>query len=232
MRLFKISILFAFLVLFCLSAGAQDMVLISDGNFVKGTIRSTNFSSVILVGEDESFKEFFAKDIKEFVWNGQTYVSKPIVVKKKMEHRFFKLVEYGAVNLYAFGGSTAEQEVVQAKRPRIRPNVGVGMGTGGIGSGLGGGIAIDLGGGRRAQETVAKPKLPSIYFIERLGSPMQQVPLNSDSGQAADTTPQAKTILLQKMINSEEMKTKIQSANEIDEKTLISLVKEYNQATK
>src|SRR5690606_25930992 len=96
---------------------AQDAVIISDGNFVRGTIQGTDFSTVILKNDDETVSQYKAKDIKEFLWNGETYVSKPIVIKKRMEHRFFQIIERGTVNLYSIGGNAAA-EVPQAKRPR------------------------------------------------------------------------------------------------------------------
>jgi hypothetical protein len=214
--------------LFCLSAAAQDAVVISEGNFLRGTIKSTNFISVILQDENDTYKEFFAKDIKEFNWNGDTYVSKPIVVKKRMEHRFFKLVSYGAVNLYAFGGNTGvAEEAPAAKRPRIRPNVGVGMGSG-MGSGVGGGISIDLGGRRNAEPVAAKRSIPSFYFIERLGSPMQQLPINLAEASPADPTTQMKSILLQKLTGNAAIEQRIKDAPSFDEKELIALIKDYN----
>lgn len=219
------------LCLVCMSASAQDAVVISDGNFLRGTIKSTNFNSVILQDENDTYKEFFAKDIKEFNWNGDTYVSKPIIVKKRMEHRFFRLVVYGAVNLYAFGGSSGiVEEAPAAKRPRVRPNVGVGMGSG-MGSGVGGGISIDLGGRRNAEPAPVKRNIPSFYFIERLGSPMQQLPINLEAA-PADPNGQLKSILLQKLTNNHAIEQRIKNTPSIDEKELISIIKAYNDSQK
>ena len=221
-----------FTCLICLSATAQDAVVISEGNFLRGTIKSTNFNSVILQDENDSFQEFFAKDIKEFNWNGDTYVSKPIVVKKRMEHRFFKLVAHGAVNLYAFGGNTsAVDQAPAAKRPRVRPNVGVGMGTG-MGSGIGGGISIDLGGRRSAEPAPVKRNIPSFYFIERLGSPMQQLPINLGEASPTDQAGQMKSILLQKLTGNSAIEQRIKDAVSIEEKELVDLVKAYNETQK
>lgn len=123
------------------SANAQDAVLISEGNFIRGLIKGTNFSSVAIIQDDQTIAEYQAKDIQSFVWNGETYVSKPIVVKKKMEYRFFKLIESGAVNLYAYGEKAVTEQATQP-RVKVRPTFGVGVGTGGFGGGLGGGSAL------------------------------------------------------------------------------------------
>ena len=78
------------LILFCSAKlFAQDAVLISEGNFVRGVIKGTNFSSVAILEDDGLIKEYAAKNIESFIWNGETYMSKPIIIKKKMEIRFF-----------------------------------------------------------------------------------------------------------------------------------------------
>ena len=82
------------LVLFLFSSAnlfAQDAILISEGNFIRGVIKGTNYSTVALERDDQTVVQYQAKDIESFVWNGETYVSKPILVKKKLETRFFKL---------------------------------------------------------------------------------------------------------------------------------------------
>lgn len=207
---------------------AQDAVVISDGNYVRGTIKATNFSSVVLKNEDESLSQYMAKDIKEFVWNGETYVSKPIVVKKRMEHRFFKLVEQGAVNLYAIGGTTMAEEP-PVKKTRVRPDISVGGGTGGFGAG--GGIGISLGGGRRSSEPTAKTVLPVTYFIEKFGTgPMLE--LNVEAAPSAGKTQQIKSALLQKMSNDETLAERIKSTEEFDAKSVRALVVAYNSMKK
>jgi len=229
---FHTLILFG-LSIFCSSVSAQDVVVISEGNFIRGTIKSTNFSSVILQDENDAFKEFFAKDIKEFNWNGDAYISKPIVVQKRAEYRFFRLISHGEVNLYAFGGNTGLMDEAPApKRSRIRPNVDVGMGTGGMGGGMGGGIAIDLGGRRSAEPAAVKRKIPSFYFIERLGSPMQQLPINMGEKSPADQAVPMKNILLQKLTGNPTIEQRIKEAPGIDEKELIAIVNAYNESPK
>src|SRR6188768_760609 len=98
-RAIKTFALLTTLLVIALRSSAQDAVVIASGDFVRGTIQGTNFSTVILKNDDETLVQYKASDIKEFLWNGETYVSKPIVIKKKMEHRFFKIIEQGAVNL-------------------------------------------------------------------------------------------------------------------------------------
>jgi hypothetical protein len=209
---------------------AQDAITISEGNFVRGTIQGTDFSTVILKNDDESLSQFKAKDIKEFLWNGETYVSKPIVTKKKMEHRFFKLLEQGAVNLYSIGGSTGVEEV-QPKRARIRPSVGIGGGTGGFG-GLGGGVGITLGGGRNRDEAQqARVAGPTAYFIEKFGTgPMLEVP--ADAGNSGNKNQQVKNILLLKLTNDEDLAERIKATESFDAKLIRSFVAAYNDMHK
>lgn len=205
---------------------AQDAIVISEGNFVRGTIQGTDFSTVVLKNEDESLSQFKAKDIREFLWNGETYVSKPIVIKKKMEHRFFKLIENGAVNLYSIGGSTGGVEEVQPKRARIRPSVGIGGGTGGFG-GLGGGVGITIGGGRnRQEEPQSRVTGPTAYFIEKFGTgPMLEIP---EGGNSDSKNQQIKNILLLKLTNDEDLAERIKATESFDAKLIRSFVAAYN----
>lgn len=221
MKLFK-----ALFVLSLLSAKlfAQDAVLISEGNFVRGIIKGTNFSVVAIQEDDQVIKEYQAKDIQSFIWNGETFASKPIVVKKKMEFRFFKVLETGVVNLYSFGDKAETPQVVQP-RVKVRPTFGVGMGTGGMGGGLGGGISIG-GGGRRNDEPVTNaPKGKVSYFIEKPGTgPMQEVNLDNSNA--------VKTILLQKLSNDEDLAESIKATDGFDLKNLAAYIKAYNSSGK
>lgn len=224
--------IFAFLLIL-FSAGidtyAQDAVVISEGNFIRGTIKGTDLSTVVLRKDDESVVMYKAKDIKEFLWNGETFVSKPIVIKKDLEYRFFKVVELGAINLYAIGGSVPVEEPVQ-KRAKVRPSFGVGGGTGGFG-GVGMGAGISLGGGRNNSVAPTKAVMPTTYFIEKFGTgPMQEILV--DNGSAAARTPVIKSILLQKLTNDDEIAAKIKAIETMDAKLLLSIVSSYNAAKK
>ncbi|MEJ5993996.1 hypothetical protein WG904_06125 [Pedobacter sp. Du54] len=212
--------LFFFFLLLSTTLFAQDAVLISEGNFVRGIIKGTNYSTVALQQEDETIVQYQAKDILSFVWNGETYESKPILVKKKLETRFFKVVETGIVNLYSFGDKKVTEQPQQA-RVKVRPTFGVGMGTGGFGGGLGGGISIG-GGGRREAETTTNPTNGKVfYFIEKPGSgPMQEVVLENTSA--------TKTILLQKLSNDEDLAERIKGSENFTDLNLIAFVKAYN----
>jgi hypothetical protein len=218
MRMMK---LLAYLLLLAGPIYAQDAVIISEGNFVRGQIKGTNFSSVALLADDQNIKEYQAKDIHSFLWNGETYVSKPIVVKKKMEHRFFKLLEGGAVNLYAYG---EKGTVAEAPKPKVkvRPSIGVGLGSGGFGGGLGGGISI--GGGRRDEPVVANTeKVKVTYFIEKIGTgPMQQLVLDNSAA--------TKNILLQKLAKDEGLTENINATTQFELKNILALIKSYNAA--
>lgn len=209
-------------------AVAQDAILISDGNFVRGEIKGTNYELVFIQIEEEGLKEYKAKDIKSFLWNGDTYESKPFIVAKKAAVKFFKLVEGGKVNLYSVGGTSGVEEPVQP-RVKARPTFGVGMGTGGMGGGVGGGVSINLGGGRNNVERPAgaPPRAKVFYFIEKPGTgPMQEIA--ADGSKTAAT----KNLLLAKLTGDEGLIESIKATEYFDEKVLIALVKSYNELVK
>ncbi|MGY4383275.1 hypothetical protein ACVWYN_000294 [Pedobacter sp. UYP24] len=214
---------------FASGAYAQDIIVISDGNFIRGTIKATNFSTVVLKNDAEALVEYSAKDIKEFVWNGETYVSKPILIKKDLEQRFFKVIELGAVNLYSIGGNLLVEEPVQ-KKVKFRPSIGIGAGSGGFGGvGMGGGISI--GGGRGSGPVAPKQIMPATYFIEKFGTgPMQE--LFAENGTAAARTPVVKSILLQKLTSNDAIAERIKATSLFDAKLLTAIVVDYNAAAK
>ncbi|HTM97932.1 MAG TPA: hypothetical protein VL088_04290 [Pedobacter sp.] len=210
-----------FLSLFSFGSYAQDAVLISEGNFVRGIIKGTNYSTVALQQDDQTIVQYQAKDIQSFVWNGETYVSKPILVKKKVENRFFKLIETGTINLYSLGDKKTNEQP-QPARVKVRPTFGVGIGSGGFGGGLGGGISIGGGGGRRNNDPIVSPTNGKVfYFIEKPGSgPMQEVTL--------ENTAAVKNILLQKLTNDEDLAERIKASEEFTDLNLIAFIKSYN----
>lgn len=212
------------LILFLLAvtrSQAQDAVLISEGNFVRGVIKGTNGSAVSIINDEQVQAVYQAKDIRSFVWNGESYESKPIVIKKKMEYRFFKVIETGNVNLYTYGDNSETEPAVQP-RNRVRPSIGVGLGTGGFGGGVGGGISIGIGGGRRNEsQNMPSAKGKIAYFIEKPGTgPMQEVNLNNTNA--------VKTILLQKLDHDEDLAKSIQATESFDAKNLAAYIKSYN----
>lgn len=221
-----------FIVVICLmgfTVKAQDAILISEGNFVRGEIKGTNYESVFIQLEEQGLKEYKAKDIKSFLWNGDTYESKPFIVGKKAAVKFFKLIESGKVNLYSVGGTSGVDEPAQP-RVKARPTFGVGMGTGGgMGGGLGGGVSINLGGNRGGTERPAgaPPKAKVFYFIEKPGTgPMQEIA--ADGSRTAAT----KSLLLAKLTGDEGLTESIKATEFFDEKVLFALVKSYNESVK
>ena len=234
MRSRKVIIYLSTILLLCLVAAqsyAQDVVVISQGNFTRGTIKAADLTTVVLKNDNESVVMYKAKDIKEFLWNGETFVSKPIMIKKDLEYRFFKVVEMGAVNLYAIGGQAQVEEPVVQKKAKFRPSIGIGTGTGGFGGvGMGGGISI--GGGGRGRDVVqTRVAVPLTIFIEKMGTgPLVEIYTeNADQSARLQTV---KSILLQKLNNDEEMAEQIKSAPSFDPKTLTSLVSTYNARKK
>jgi hypothetical protein len=214
------------LALASLYSKAQDIIVIKEGNFIRGTIKATNFSSVIFKNDQESMVQYEAKDIKEFVWNGETYVSKPILISKRMEFRFFRLLEQGTVNLYSIGGNTMAAEPPQ-KRAKVRPSVAVGGGTGG----LGGGVGISIGGGRRSEADQPKRIMPTTYFIERLGTgPLMEIPVEGTNSEGK--AQHIKNILLQKLTGSADISERINATEAFDASHVRSFVVDYNALKK
>lgn len=230
MKSIKTFALLLMLSMIVVLAKAQDAIVISDGNFVRGTIQGADFSTVILKNDDNgTLTPYKAKDIKEFLWNGDTYVSKPIVIKKRMEIGFFKLIEQGTVNLYSIGGSSAVEEA-QPKRARIRPSIGIGGGTGGFG-GVGGGVGISLGGGRNREDSQPRQAGPTAYFLERFGTgPMVELPVNA--GNSDNKNQQIKNVLLQKLSNDEDLAERIKATASFDTKLIRAFVAAYNDMHK
>jgi hypothetical protein len=225
MKLYLQAILLVFLVLLGSTTFAQDAVIIEDGNFVRGTVQGTDFATVRILLDDKTVADYKAKDIKEFLWNGDAYISKPVVLKKKMEFRFFKVEELGAVNLYSMGNTSVEE--TPEKRVKVRPSIGVGLGSGGYGGfGLGGGITFGGGGGRRDGSKQSGKNGRAVYYIEKPGTgPLQEIPLD---GTSAGKTEQVKTILLQKLTNDEDLAERIKATESFDAKSVQAFVSAYN----
>jgi hypothetical protein len=223
MKLFKLLAITLFFFAGSNLVKAQDAVVIDSGNFVRGTIQGTDYASVTLLKDDKTIATYKAKDIKNFMWNGEQFVSKPIVVKKRMEFRFFKAVETGAVNLYALGDNALPSEP-KAGRTRITPSFGLGLGTGGFGGvGLGGGISF--GGGRRKSDQDASNGTRTVYYIEKPGTgPLQFIAVD---GRNSDTE-STRTLLLQKLNNDEDLAERIKDAEGFDSRNIKAFINAYN----
>jgi hypothetical protein len=207
-----------------LQASAQDAVVITDGNFIRGTIQGTDFQTVGIKSDAGDVQQFKAKDIKEFLWNGDTYVSKPFVTNKKTDYRFFKLVEAGKVNLYSMGGSTGTQKKKKS-RLRFSPSIGIGIGSGGY-SGVGFGGGFSFGGGRRDEDQVA-PERPGLYYIEKPGTgDMLEITPDPDNSDA--NASYIKKTLLDKFSDDQDLSGRVKGMNSFDFKSIQSLVKAYN----
>lgn len=224
MRTIKyLGILLLFSIL-TVSAKAQDAVVIEEGNFIRGTIQGTDYRTVGIKKDDGEVTQFNAKDIKEFLWNGETFVSKPFITNKKTDYRFFKLIEAGKVNLYAMGGSTPADKP-KRRRLRFSPSIGLGIGTGGFGGfGLGGGVSI--GGGRRDDEE-PRPERRGLIYIEKPGAgDMLEITPDPDNSDA--NTQYIKNTLLEKLSDDQDLTARIKTMNSFDSKTIQGLVKTYN----
>ena len=218
MKAFKILIL---LLIFVNKLQAQDAVVISQGNFIRGTIQGTNFVSVAILENDKSMKQYLAKDIESFLWNGQMYASKPSVINNTMEFKFFKEIEIGLVNLYSFGEKASIEKPIAPQRAKVKPTFGIGIGSGGLGGGLGGGVNIG-GGGRRNDEPITNmPKLKTSFFLEKPGTgPMQEINFANNNA--------VKSILLQKMGDDESLAQRIKNTESFDMQSILGFIQTYN----
>lgn len=216
----------------CLGFGkllAQDFIVKNNDEVIRGTIKGTDYFAVFISANDEADVVLAAKDVKNFFWNGDTYLSKGFPNGKNFEYRFVKVIEMGTVNLYAFGGGTLVPQAKE-KRARFRPNIGIGMGSGGFGGmGLGGGISI---GSNRNDAPQNLPGAAAVrYFIEKPGTgPIQELPIRAIT--ADEKKAVVKNILLQKLGDLPEIKTKIDESTELNSREVINFVRAYNQVKK
>lgn len=200
-----------------LTVHAQDILVHSNGDIERTTILGTDFSSVKYTLGDGSAAVLGLKELKEFVWNGETYTKKTFFDQKKAQDRFAKVIELGTVNLYAIGGANNVASAPES-RVKVRPSIGIGTGTGGMGGGIGGSISI--GGGRRAQEPVSRGS-KTFYFIEKPGTgAIQEVPVSDTRKTAA--------ILLQKLGDDTDLAERIKGTDEFTSNALIAFIKAYN----
>ncbi|RYY10518.1 MAG: hypothetical protein EOO04_36765, partial [Chitinophagaceae bacterium] len=89
-----------------------------NGEVLRGTILVADHRSVKFSVEEGAVIVGTLKEIKQFVWNGETYIIKTLFGTKKSEDVFVRIVESGKVNLYAIGGpsyAATSQPVVKAK---------------------------------------------------------------------------------------------------------------------
>ncbi|MGN8058578.1 hypothetical protein ACTJKN_20000 [Pedobacter sp. 22163] len=224
---FLLSVFLFLLTLNQLSA--QDFIVKNNDDVIRGTIKGTDYFSVFISANDEADVILPAKDVKNFFWNGDSFVSKGFANGRNFEYRFVKVIEMGTVNLYSFGGGTLVP-AVKEKKVKFRPSIGIGTGTGGYGGmGMGGGISI--GGGRNAA-----PERPAgapivRYFIEKPGAgPLQEVPMKAITEDTKKT--EVKNILLQKMGDQPTLKAKVEAGTDFNSRDVIEWVKEYNATKK
>lgn len=226
MKTIKYLSFFLLFSMLTLSAAAQDAVVIEDGNFIRGTVQGTDYVSVSIKTDDGEVKVFNAKDIKQFLWDGETYYSMPFVIHKQTEFRFFKLLEGGAINLYAMGGHAGpDKQKHRSGGLRVMPSIGLGFGTGGFGSGIG--LNFIGGGGGRRDDAPPGPDRHALYYIEKPGfGDMQEItpdPNNSDANYNY-----IKTTLLDKMADDNDLVNRIQHMDNFDVKAIQSLIRSYN----
>ncbi|MFW0714840.1 hypothetical protein [Pedobacter sp. N23S346] len=203
---------------------AQDFIVKNNDDVIRGTIKGTDYFSVFISANDQQEVILPAKDVKNFFWNGDAFLSKGFANGKNFEYRFVKVIELGTVNIYSFGGGTLVP-AVKEKKVRFRPSVGIGAGTGGFGGmGVGGGISI---GGGRSGAPVRSGAAAIRYFIEKPGTgPIQEVPMKAITDE--DKKASVKAVLLQKLGDQPELKSKIETATDLNSRDVVGWVQEYN----
>ncbi|RNL49717.1 hypothetical protein [Pedobacter jejuensis] len=207
-------------------ASAQDFIVKNNDDVIRGTIKGTDYFSVFIKANDETDVILPAKDIKNFFWNGNTYLSKGFATGKNLEYRFVKVLEMGKVNLYAFGGE-ALMPAQKQKRVRFSPSIGIGTGTGGYGSGMGLGGGVSIGGGRNNDNRPAGAPLVR-YFIEKPGAgPLQEIPIKAITEDTRKA--EVKTILLQKLGDNPNLKAEVEANTALNSKEVTEMVRKYNQ---
>jgi hypothetical protein len=224
---FLFSIFLFFFTLNQLSA--QDFIVKNNDDVIRGTIKGTDYFSVFISANDEADVILPAKDVKNFFWNGNSFVSKGFANGRNFEYRFVKVIEMGTVNLYSFGGGTLVPEVKE-KKVKFRPSIGIGTGTGGYGGmGMGGGISI--GGGRNSAPERPAGAPVVRYFIEKPGAgPLQELPMKAITEETKKA--EVKNILLQKMGDQPALKAKVEAGTDFNSRDVIEWVKEYNATKK
>ncbi|AZI24683.1 hypothetical protein EA772_04720 [Pedobacter sp. G11] len=225
----KFRFLTFILFLFANSGFTQDFIVKNNDDVIRGTVKGTDYFSVYISANDEADVILPAKDVKNFFWNGNSFVSKGFANGKNFEYRFVKLIEMGTVNLYSFGGGTLVP-AVKEKKVKFRPSVGIGTGTGGFGGmGMGGGISIGGGRSTAPERPAGAPVIR--YFIEKPGAgPLQEVPMKAITDE--DKKANVKSILLQKLGDNAGLKAKVESSTDFNSREVIEWVKEYNATKK
>ena len=223
----RIILLIFFVSIYGLSAFSQDFVIRNNDDVIRGTIKGTDYFSVFISEDDKNDVVLPAKDVKNFFWNGDSFVSKGFPNGKDFQYRFVKVIEIGVVNLYSFGGGTLVP-LQREKKVKFRPSIGIGTGGGGFGGGgIGGGISI--GGGSRNDGPEMPVGAPAIrYYIEKPGTgPIQEIQIRAVTDE--DKKLGVRSVLLQKMGDQPAMKIKIETNAELNSRDVTNLVKEYNE---
>ncbi|WP_316830469.1 hypothetical protein [Pedobacter aquatilis] len=208
---------------------AQDFIVKNNDDVIRGTIKGTDYFSVFISANDEADVILPAKDVKNFFWNGNSYLSKGFATGKNLEYRFVKIIEFGKVNLYAFGGERL-MPVQKEKKVRFSPSIGIGTGTGSYGGmGMGGGISIGGGRSNAPERPAGTPVIR--YFIEKTGAgPLQEIPIKAITEEAKKA--EVKTILLQKLGDEPNVKAQVEANTALNTKDVAELVRTYNEVKK
>lgn len=200
----------AFLCLFFLRVSAacsQDRVVTSEGDTLRGKITGLTPTSLKIKTEDKRTVKLKPQQVLELSTDGVSYLSRQISSKNSDVWRILRLVDSGTVNLMVLDDGYS-------------PSVSVSSGVlgGGVMGGLGG-LGVSIGSGRG--------KTPA-YYVEKNGerTVLKDVITRFMAG---DSRKQEVTeTLLSIMGDIPEIADKINSTSRFTEKTLRSLVYDYN----
>lgn len=227
MKVAKYISIVSFLFLLSANIYAQDAVIISPGNFVRGTIQQTDYKTVYIKTDEGTINQYIAKDIQEFLWNGETYLSKPFVNNNRTDYRFFKLIEDGGINLYTMGEKTSGVEKSKKKRIRFSPSIGIGIGSGGYrGFGMGGDISF--GGGHRDDQLPIKHGHRPLIYISSAKSPETILEITPDEDLSEQNSAYIRNTLIQYMLPDKDIIERLKQTKSFDTKTIVSFVQAYN----
>ncbi|RYG16722.1 MAG: hypothetical protein EOO07_12650 [Chitinophagaceae bacterium] len=71
-----LSFFTALFLLSIFSVAAQDFIVKNNDDVIRGTIKGTDYFSVFISENDKTDVILPAKDVKNFFWNGNSYLSK------------------------------------------------------------------------------------------------------------------------------------------------------------
>lgn len=195
----KLYLLIQLLLGSAVSVSAQDYVIKTSGDTIKGVIVRFDVGLVKIKPDSGKAVKFQAAEVKQFVRGGNLFLSREIYsYNLGSEFRFLELEEKGVVNLLTIRGTS------NAPMMMVNPSGGGGM--------------MMMGGGRQR---------PS-YYVEKAGEVTVLHETVAGSFSSAKRIKEVRTILMGVMGDDAALAEKIQTITLFSIKVVQELVKEYN----